>query len=119
MARRWRRSSGRTQPAWSFLKKKWTIWTMTFKKIRFIADSTCDIPPDVLQKWNIAIIPAFVNYGGGGYADAGEEIDRGGRFDQIGSVNSQPPTPPPPPGAAGAIFFKIAAGCGHVGVGSL
>ena len=87
---------------------------MTFKKIRFIADSTCDIPPDVLQKWNIAIIPAFVNYGGGSYADDGKELDRVAYYDQLPSMTSQPSTAAPSPGLTEAIITKVAAECDHV-----
>ena len=87
---------------------------MTFKKIRFIADSTCDIPPDVLQKWNIAIIPAFVNYGGGSYADDGKELDRVAYYDQLPSMTSQPSTAAPSPGLTESIITKVASECDHV-----
>ena len=68
---------------------------MTTKKIRFIADSTCDLPPEILQKWNITIIPAFVNYGGGSYADDGKELDRVAYYDQLSAMTSQPTTSAP------------------------
>ncbi len=87
---------------------------MTFKKIRFIADSTCDIPPDVLQKWNIVIIPAFVNYGGASYADDGKELDRVAYYDQLASMTTQPSTAAPAPGLTEAIITKVAAECDHV-----
>lgn len=87
---------------------------MTFKKIRFIADSTCDIPPDVLKKWNIAIIPAFVNYGGGSYADDGIELDRVAYYDQLPTMTSQPSTAAPSPGLTESIITKVAAECDHV-----
>lgn len=87
---------------------------MTFKKIRFIADSTCDIPPDVLQKWNITTIPAFVNYGGGSYADDGKELDRVAYYDQLPTMTSQPSTAAPSPGLTESIITKVAAECDHV-----
>lgn len=87
---------------------------MTFKKIRFIADSTCDIPPEVLRKWDITIIPAFVNYGGGSYADDGIELDRVAYYDQLPSMTSQPTTAAPSPGVTEAIITKVAAECDHV-----
>lgn len=87
---------------------------MTFKKIRFIADSTCDIPPDVLQKWNITLIPAFVNYGGGSYADDGVELDRVAYYEQLPSMTSQPTTAAPSPGLTESIITKVAAECDHV-----
>ncbi len=87
---------------------------MTFKKIRFIADSTCDIPPDVLKKYDIAIIPAFVNYGGGSYADDGKELDRVAYYDQLPTMTSQPSTAAPSPGLTESIITKVAAECDHV-----
>lgn len=87
---------------------------MTFKKIRFIADSTCDIPPELLEKWNITIIPAFVNYGGGTYADDGKELDRVAYYDQLPSMTSQPSTAAPAPGLTESIITQVAAECDHV-----
>ncbi len=87
---------------------------MTFKKIRFIADSTCDIPPELLEKWNITIIPAFVNYGGGTYADDGKELDRVVYYDQLPSMTSQPSTAAPAPGLTESIISRVAAECDHV-----
>lgn len=87
---------------------------MTSKKIRFIADSTCDIPSDLLQKWNITIIPAFVNYGGASYADDGKELDRVAYYDQLPSMTSQPTTSAPAPGLTESIITKVAAEADHV-----
>ncbi len=87
---------------------------MTFKKIRFIADSTCDIPPDVLKKWDITIIPAFVNYGGNSYADDGKELDRVAYYNQLPSMSSQPTTAAPPPGLTTEVITRVAAEADHV-----
>ncbi|MCA0452463.1 MAG: DegV family protein [Chloroflexi bacterium] len=87
---------------------------MTSKKIRFIADSTCDIPQDVLKKWDITIIPAFVNYGGNSYADDGVELDRVAYYDQLPTMPAQPTTAAPPPGLTEAIISRVAAEADHV-----
>lgn len=87
---------------------------MTFKNIRFIADSTCDIPPDVLEKWKITTIPAFVNYDGGSYADDGKELDRVAYYDQMPSMTAQPTTSAPAPGLTESIIIRVAAECDHV-----
>lgn len=87
---------------------------MTFKKIRFIADSTCDIPPELLAQWDITIIPAFVNYGGGTYADDGKELDRVAYYDQLPTMTSQPSTAAPAPGLTESIITRVAADCDHV-----
>ncbi len=87
---------------------------MIFKKIRFIADSTCDIPPEILKKWNITLIPAFVNYGGGSYADDGKEFDRVAYYNQLPSMASQPTTSAPAPGLTEEIITRVAAEADHV-----
>lgn len=87
---------------------------MTSKKIRFIADSTCDIPPDLLKKWDITIIPAFVNYGGNSYADDGKELDRVAYYNELPSMTSQPTTAAPPPGLTEEVITRVAAEADHV-----
>ena len=62
---------------------------MTFKKIRFVTDSTCDIPPEWIEKFRIGIVPAFVNYGGESYADASARVARA--FEQ-GALPGEPGT---------------------------
>lgn len=87
---------------------------MTSKKIRFIADSTCDIPPDLLKKWDITIIPAFVNYGGNSYADDGQELDRVDYYNKLPMMTSQPTTAAPPPGLTEEVITRVAAEADHV-----
>ena len=58
---------------------------MTFKTIRLIADSTCDLPSEYIRQHKIAVIPAFVNYGGKSYADDGVELDQPPRVDEARS----------------------------------
>ena len=50
-------------------------------KIRVITDSVADIPPSLLNKWNIDIVPCYVNYGGESYSDDGKDLDRAHFFD--------------------------------------
>jgi DegV family protein with EDD domain len=87
---------------------------MTFKNIRFIADSTCDIPPELIKKWNIGIVPAFVNYGNKSYADDGIELDRVVYYNQMPSMTAQPTTSAPPPALVEKIVQDTLEGADHL-----
>jgi fatty acid kinase fatty acid binding subunit len=87
---------------------------MTFKTIRFVADSTCDIPPELLNKWKIGIVPAFVNYGGKSYADDGVELDRVVYYNQMPTMTSQPTTSAPPPALVEKIIRQTFDGADHL-----
>lgn len=43
-------------------------------KVRITADSTCDLSPELIERWGIVITPLTVSCGGGSYLD-GVEID--------------------------------------------
>jgi DegV family protein with EDD domain len=87
---------------------------MTFKTIRFVTDSTCDIPPELIKKWKIGVIPAFVNYGGRSYADDGVELDRQVYYEQMPTMTSQPTTSAPSPGLAEQIITRTFEGADHL-----
>jgi len=87
---------------------------MTFKTIRFVTDSTCDIPPELIAKWKIGIVPAFVNYGGKSYADDGVELDRQVYYNQMPTMTAQPTTSAPSPGLAEQIIQRTFEGADHL-----
>jgi DegV family protein with EDD domain len=87
---------------------------MTFKNIRFVTDSTCDIPPELIKKYKIGIVPAFVNYGGKSYADDGIELDREVYYNQMPSMTSQPTTSAPSPVIAEQVITRAFEGADHL-----
>jgi DegV family protein with EDD domain len=87
---------------------------MTFKKIRFVTDSTCDIPPDLVKKWDIGVVPAFVNYGGNSYADDGVELVREDFYAKLPSMPETPKTAAPPPAIAEKVILKTFEGADHL-----
>jgi DegV family protein with EDD domain len=87
---------------------------MTFKKIKFVTDSTCDIPPELVQKWAIGIVPAFVNYGGNSYADDGKELIREEYYACLPDMAETPTTATPPPGLAEKIIKQTFEGADHL-----
>src|SRR5690606_35994820 len=73
---------------------------MAFKKIRFVTDSTCDIPQDMVRRWQIAVVPAYVNIGDKSYADDGVQLDREDYYNRLPTVTPFPTTAAPSPGTA-------------------
>lgn len=87
---------------------------MTFKKIRFVTDSTCDIPPEWIEKFRIGIVPAFVNYGGESYADDGVQLIREEYYEKLASIRPFPTTSAPPPGLAEETIKQIFEDADHL-----
>lgn len=63
--------------------------------IKITATSTCDIPPELLERYHITIVPLYVSFGGGTYrdgVDAGPEdifrcVEGGGGLPSTAAVN--------------------------------
>lgn len=83
-------------------------------KIKFVTDSVCDIPAELVQKWDISVVPCFVNYGGKSYADDGVELDREAYFRNILAMKEVPTTAAPPPTLAQESIEKALADADHV-----
>jgi DegV family protein with EDD domain len=52
------------------------------EKIKIITDSTCDLPAEVIEKYNIEVVPVLINFGDESYLD-GIEITRDQVFERI------------------------------------
>lgn len=87
---------------------------MTFKNIRFVTDSTCDIPAELVARWNIGVVPCFVNYGDHSYADDGRELDRKTFYHQLPSIRPHPTTAAPPPALAEQVIQAAAKDADHL-----
>ncbi|EPY2275752.1 DegV family protein [Clostridium sporogenes] len=61
------------------------------EKIKIITDSTADLPKDIIQKYNIEVIPLFVSFGDKVYKD-GIDIKLGQLFAKIEKENVFPQT---------------------------
>lgn len=70
---------------------------MTSSRIKFVTDSVADLPSDLVDKWGITVVPCFVNYGGGSYADDGVELVREDYYRQLGKMSEFPTTSAMPP----------------------
>lgn len=61
-------------------------------KIKILSDSTCDLPKEVREKYEIGILPLFVNLGGKVYKDDGEDITPQMIFDYVDKTGILPGT---------------------------
>ena len=87
---------------------------MTFKKIRFVTDSTSDIPADLVAKHRIGIVPCFINHGDQSFADDGRELVREDFYNQLPSMRPAPTTAAPSPGMAKEVIEAAIADADHV-----
>jgi DegV family protein with EDD domain len=87
---------------------------MAFKRIKFVTDSTCDIPADLVEKWGITVVPVFVNIGDESYADDGIQLNREDYYDRLPALNPLPTTSAPPPGLAGQQIEKAFEDADHL-----
>lgn len=87
---------------------------MTFQKIRIITDSVCDIPADLLARYNIAVIPCYVNYNGQSYADDGKQLNRDEFYRILPALNPYPTTSAPSPALAAEMLAAALEGYDHL-----
>lgn len=79
-------------------------------KIKIITDSVADIPADLLQKWNIDVVPCYVDYGGGSYLDNGIELKRHDFYEYLKTHKEVPKTAAPAPALAEELIEKAITG---------
>lgn len=87
---------------------------MTFKKIRFVTDSTCDIPAETIAKYKIGVVPCYINFNNNSYADDGKEISRDDYYAQLPSIRPAATTAAMPPGVAEEFIMAAAEEADHV-----
>lgn len=86
----------------------------SFKKIRFVADSTCDLPPDLVERYRIGVIPCFINQGEDSYADDGRQLVRDDFYRQLPGMRPYPTTSAMSPGLAKKIIEQTFEGADHL-----
>ena len=87
---------------------------MTFKKIKIVTDSTCDLPLELVKKHDITVVPVFVNLGDQSYADDGVQLAREDFYHQLPTMNPLPTTSAPSPGLAAQMIEKAFEGADHL-----
>lgn len=88
---------------------------MTSNRICIVADSVCDLPPDIVAAFGIRIIPTYVNFAGTSIPDDGSSLDRAQFYRELPLMRTQPTTAAPSPGDAAAFYRTILAeGAKHI-----
>ncbi len=87
---------------------------MSFKNIRIVADSCCDIPSDVARQLKIGVVPVYVNYAGKSFADDGKQLDRTAYYNQMPTLSSHPTTAAPPPVEVERVIRPLLDEADHV-----
>jgi DegV family protein with EDD domain len=84
------------------------------QKVKIIADSTADLPLEWLQRWDIPVIPCFINFGTESYPDDGIALPKPEFYKKLASSPTLPKTSAPPPGVAQDIIQTQLATADHV-----
>lgn len=63
-------------------------------KTRIVTDSTCDLPPELIEEHSITVMPLYINFGKQGYLD-GVEITRQEFYNRLPDYNPPPTTATP------------------------
>jgi DegV family protein with EDD domain len=88
--------------------------TMATKRIRFVTDSTCDIPAEIIDRYQIAVVPTYVNIGEASYADDGKQLDRTDYYNRLPTLTPFPTTAAPSPGVAKQFIEAAFSEADHV-----
>lgn len=62
--------------------------------IKILTDSTCDLPPALIDRYGITVVPCYINMGGKSYLD-GVELSRQEFYEQLPLHNPPPTTSAP------------------------
>ena len=82
--------------------------------IRLVTDSTCDLPPDVVLRYGVLVVPAVLNMEGKSYRD-GTDISRADYYARLPGLKTLPTTAAPAAGEFEAVYRQ----CGDAEVVSV
>jgi DegV family protein with EDD domain len=82
--------------------------------IKIVTDSTCDLPPNVIEKYDITVVPAYINFSDGSYLD-GVDITRKEFYEKLPNYETPPTTSAPAIGTFAKAYQKLLAnGASHI-----
>jgi DegV family protein with EDD domain len=84
------------------------------QRIRFVTDSTCDIPADIADKHGIIVVPVFINYQDQSIADDGIQLHRDEYYKKLPTMLPHPSTSAMSPGIAEEAILRAAQDADHV-----
>lgn len=83
-------------------------------RILIVTDSTCDIPADLQQRFDVRVVPTFVHFGLESLADDGIELTRDTFYKRLSADSALPTTSAPPLGLTAAVLSKALQEADHV-----
>lgn len=75
-------------------------------RVKLIVDSTADLPPDWYARWDIQVLPVFINFGEESLLDDGVSISHSEFYRRLKESAVLPKTSAPAPGMAQALIEK-------------
>jgi DegV family protein with EDD domain len=76
-------------------------------EIRIVTDSTCDLPKDIIEKYNIMVIPLYINQGENSYRDS-VDMTREEFYRRLPTFHPAPSTATPSPEIFTKAWNKLA-----------
>lgn len=83
-------------------------------KIKLVVDSATDLSREWLAEHEIAVVPAFVNFGNESFPDDGVSITNEAFYQRLATSQIPPTTSAPSPGVAQEIFKRALEDADHV-----
>lgn len=74
--------------------------------IKIVTDSTCDLPREIIEKYDITVIPAYINFTDGSFLD-GVEISRTEFYNKLPKYETPPTTSAPAVGTFARAYKKL------------
>jgi DegV family protein with EDD domain len=75
--------------------------------VRIVTDSACDLPPDLVEKAGIRVVPLEIRFGDTTYVD-GVDLSPSAFWEMCASSDTLPETAAPPPGAFATAYRDLA-----------
>jgi DegV family protein with EDD domain len=76
-------------------------------KVRIVTDSTCDLPGDLISKYQISVVPMYINLGVKSYRD-GIDMTRQEFYERLPNFDPHPTTAAPSPTTFRIIYENLA-----------
>lgn len=74
--------------------------------IKIVTDSTCDLPHEIIQQYDITVIPAYINFTDGSYLD-GVELSRKEFYEKLPFYRTPPTTSAPSIGTFARTYKEL------------
>lgn len=82
--------------------------SMLAGQLRIVTDSTCDLPPELVERYGIVVVPALIRFGNETYLD-GVEITRQEMYRRMVEGDEVPKSSQPSPGQFLEVYQELVA----------